>query len=63
MPLIAHVGHWSMWILYGIPILIVLGSIVLQMVRDRQADDAALDPGDRGRDVDEGEAGERERDA
>jgi ABC-type multidrug transport system permease subunit len=36
---IAHVGHWSIWILYAVPILIVLGSIVLQLVRDRRDDD------------------------
>ena len=53
---IAHVGHWALWVLYAIPILIVLGSIVVQMRRDRAAD-ADLDAGDRGREEDEGEAG------
>ena len=33
---IAHAGHWLMWILYAVPVLIVLGSIVIAMVRDRR---------------------------
>jgi hypothetical protein len=31
---LAHLGH-HLWILYLIPILIVVGSIVLQLWRDR----------------------------
>jgi hypothetical protein len=30
---IAHAGHWALYVLYAVPILIVLGSIVLNMVR------------------------------
>ena len=39
MFLLAHIGHWSIWVLYGIPVVIVLGSIVLSMVRDRRGGD------------------------
>ena len=60
---IAHVGHWSIWILYAVPVVIVLGSIVLQFVRDRRGQGAQLDAGDAGGGVDEGEAGQGERDA
>jgi hypothetical protein len=31
---LAHAGHY-LWILYLIPILVVVGSIVLQVWRDR----------------------------
>ena len=39
---IAHVGHWAIWLLYAVPVVIVLGSIVVQLRRDRgdsEADD------------------------
>jgi hypothetical protein len=35
---VAHVGHF-LWILYLVPVLIVLGSIVAQLRRDRDDDD------------------------
>ena len=35
MLLIAHVGH-HLWILYLIPIAIVVGSILVQLWRDRR---------------------------
>jgi hypothetical protein len=35
---IAHVGHF-LWILYLIPVVVVLGSIVAQRRRDRDRDD------------------------
>jgi hypothetical protein len=31
---LAHVGHF-LWILYLIPVVVVLGSIVMQIWRDR----------------------------
>ena len=34
--LIAHVGHWALWILYAVPIVIVLGSIVFTLARERR---------------------------
>jgi hypothetical protein len=35
---IAHAGHWVIWILYAVPVLIVLGSIVVQLRRERCQD-------------------------
>jgi hypothetical protein len=37
---LAHAGHWALWVLYAVPVLIVLGSIVLQLIRNRDAGDA-----------------------
>lgn len=36
MLLIAHVGHWIMWVLYAVPVVIVLASIVISVIRDRR---------------------------
>jgi hypothetical protein len=33
---IAHAGHWAIWILYAVPVLVVLGSIVVQLRRERR---------------------------
>jgi cytochrome c-type biogenesis protein CcmH/NrfF len=33
---IAHAGHWLLWILYAAPVVIVLASIVIAVVRDRR---------------------------
>jgi hypothetical protein len=33
---IAHAGHWALYVLYAVPILIVLGSIVANTLRDRR---------------------------
>jgi heme exporter protein D len=33
---IAHAGHWAFYVLYAVPILIVLGSIAVTMVRQRR---------------------------
>jgi hypothetical protein len=59
---LAHAGHWALWVLYAIPILIVLGSIVLQMVRGEPEDETELDAGDGGGRVDEGEPREGQPD-
>jgi hypothetical protein len=45
---IAHAGHW-LWILYAVPVLVVLGSIVSSIVRERREggesdEDAAEEP-------------------
>jgi hypothetical protein len=39
--LIAHAGHWIVWILYAVPVLIVLGSIAVQVRRERHGHQAA----------------------
>jgi cytochrome c-type biogenesis protein CcmH/NrfF len=33
---VAHAGHWLVYILYAVPVLIVLASIVVTVVRDRR---------------------------
>jgi hypothetical protein len=33
---LAHAGHWAFYVLYAVPILIVLGSIVANMLKDRR---------------------------
>ena len=32
---VAHLGHWAFYVLYAVPVLIVLGSIVLTTLRQR----------------------------
>ena len=34
--LLAHVGHWWTWVIYAVPVLIVLVSIVVSVVRRRR---------------------------
>jgi cytochrome c-type biogenesis protein CcmH/NrfF len=36
---VAHAGHWLVYILYAVPVLIVLASIVVTVVRDRRRGD------------------------
>jgi cytochrome c-type biogenesis protein CcmH/NrfF len=33
---LAHAGHWAIYVLYAVPVLIVLGSIVLTTLRQRR---------------------------
>jgi hypothetical protein len=35
---IAHAGHWAIWALYLVPVVIVIGSIVVQLRRGRRED-------------------------
>jgi ABC-type multidrug transport system permease subunit len=35
MPL-AHVGHWWTYILYAVPVIIVLGSVVSTLIKERR---------------------------
>jgi hypothetical protein len=45
MLVVAHAGHWLIWVLYAVPVLIVIGSIVLSIVRQRreEADEQGSD--------------------
>ena len=36
MLVLAHAGHWLIWVLYAVPVLIVIGSIVISIVRQRR---------------------------
>jgi hypothetical protein len=38
VPILAHAGHWLIWVLYAVPVLIVVGSIVISIVRQRRED-------------------------
>ena len=33
--LLAHAGHWAIWVLYAVLVVIVLASIVISLIRDR----------------------------
>ena len=33
---LAHVGHWWTYILYAVPVIIVLGSVVNTMIKERR---------------------------
>lgn len=35
---LAHTGHWAIYILYAVPVLIVLVSILVAAFRDRRED-------------------------
>ena len=39
---LAHLGHWGSWVLYTIPVIIVLASVVMTLIRERR--DGAEDP-------------------
>lgn len=41
---IAHVGHWALWILYAVPVIVVLASIVVTVLRDRREGRVSNDP-------------------
>jgi hypothetical protein len=44
VPLLAHVGHWYIWLLYAVPVLVVIAASLHALVdqrredRDRQAE-------------------------
>ena len=33
---LAHAGHWAIYVLYAAPVIIVLASIAVTMLRDRR---------------------------
>lgn len=41
---LAHVGHWWGYILYAVPVLIVLGSVVTTLIRERRGEDRDTPP-------------------
>jgi hypothetical protein len=45
MILLAHIGHWWGYLLYAVPLIIVLISIVNSRRRDRRGDSDSNDPG------------------
>jgi hypothetical protein len=34
---LAHIGHWYFWPLYGLPVLIVLWSVIATTLRERRS--------------------------
>jgi hypothetical protein len=41
---LAHAGHWAMYVIYAVPVVVVLGSIGVTMIRERRADRGATPP-------------------
>ena len=33
---LAHLGHWWTYVLYAVPVVIVLGSVVMTLVKERR---------------------------
>jgi hypothetical protein len=33
---LAHIGHWWGYLLYGVPVIIVLFSVVMSVIRERR---------------------------
>ena len=38
VPLIAHVGHWYIWVLYAVPVLVVIAASVHALIDQRRDD-------------------------
>jgi hypothetical protein len=36
LPLLAHVGHWYIWVLYAVPVLVVIGVSVHALIDQRR---------------------------
>ena len=43
---LAHAGHYAIWVLYAIPVLVVVGAIIKSRLSLRQAEDAPAAGGD-----------------
>jgi hypothetical protein len=45
---IAHAGHWALYVLYAVPVVIVLASVVSTLVKERRrgGDEAAGEEGE-----------------
>jgi len=48
-PLLAHLGHWYLWVPYAIPVLIVLGASFRAFRQQRREDRLQQRPGNPGR--------------
>ena len=38
LQLLAHAGHWLVYVLYAVPVGIVIGSLAVSVVRQRRED-------------------------
>ncbi len=36
VPLLAHAGHWTLWVLYLVPVFIVLAASARAMIQQRR---------------------------
>jgi hypothetical protein len=36
LPLLAHVGHWYMWVLYAVPVLVVIAASAHALLDQRR---------------------------
>lgn len=43
---LAHAGHWALWILYAVPLFVVIGSIIVTARRERGEHGAEEPPAD-----------------
>jgi hypothetical protein len=41
---LAHAGHYALYVLYAVPVLVVIGSILLSVIRDRRARRGGVTP-------------------
>jgi hypothetical protein len=42
---LAHVGHWAMWVLYLVPVLVVLAASARAVIQQRREDRDGQAPG------------------
>jgi len=33
---LAHAGHWALWVLYAVPVVVVLGATTQAFIRERR---------------------------
>jgi chloramphenicol 3-O-phosphotransferase len=45
MALLAHAGHWLVYVLYAVPVVVVGASIVISLLRQRRERRADRSPG------------------
>jgi hypothetical protein len=38
VPLLAHIGHWYVWVLYAVPVLVVIAASVHALIDQRRED-------------------------
>ena len=48
---LAHIGHWYTWIVYLVPVIVVVALMWWGSRGHADADDEAADPGEPGRDA------------
>jgi hypothetical protein len=47
VPLLAHVGHWYMWLLYAVPVLVVVAASLHALV-DQHREDREREAAEKG---------------